>query len=356
MSTPPRRPRVPHPSRRSLLAAGGALGAAALLTACGGGDADTTDGTDGTGGGEGSGGSGGWTFTDDRGETATLDATPRTVVGYVGSAAALHDYGVECAGVFGPTVLPGGGPDIQADGLDVDKLTVLGNAWGEFSVEDYARLEPDLLISDLHAPGEQLWYVPEDSADEILALAPAIGILTQSGVLLREVVERYAELAEALGADINADAVTRARAGFDDAAETLRRAARDNAGLRVLALSATEDALWCCVPGDFSDLAYYRDLGVEFVVPDDPEEGGFFQSLSWENADLYPADLLLVDNRTGNLQPADLDGSKPTWRNLAAVRAGQVASWTAEPTYSYAGCAPLLTDLAEAVRSARPLS
>jgi iron complex transport system substrate-binding protein len=346
MRPSPHRPALPS-RRRLLAAAGGSVATAALLTACG--DAD------GDGGGDSSG-SGGWTFTDDRGETVTLDRRPETLVGYVGSAAALHDYGIECAAVFGPTVRDDGEPDVQAEGLDVDRLTVLGNTWGEFSVEDYAELEPELLISDLHAPGEQLWYVPEDSADEILALAPGIGILTQSGVLLREAVERYAELAEALGADMTADPVAQARTRFDDAAETLRRAARDNPGLRVLALSATEDALYLCVPGDFSDLAYYRDLGVEFTVPDDTDEGGYWQSVSWENADLYPADLLLVDNRTGNLQPADLDDAKPTWRTLPAVRAGQVASWTPEPTYSYAGCAPLLTGLANAIRTASRLS
>ncbi|MEO3756596.1 ABC transporter substrate-binding protein [Streptomyces sp. B6B3] len=335
----------PPLTRRGLFAAGGSFGAAALLTACGDGSGDAADGGDGSGSG--------WTFTDDRGDRLELDGTPERIVGYVGSAAALYDYGIECTGVFGPTVLANGEPDVQAANLDVDRLTVLGNAWGEFNVEEYARLEPQLLVSNMHVPPE-LWYVPEDSADEILSLAPSAGILTQGSSLL-SVVERYAELAEALGADLAAASATEARTGFEDAAETLRGTARDAQGLRVLALSATPDLLYLAVPGDFSDLTYYRDLGVEFVVPEDVDEGGHWQTVSWENADLYPADLILVDGRTGNLQPADLDRDKPTWRTLPAVQAGQVATWTPEPTYSYAGCTPPLTALADAVRAARPL-
>ncbi len=340
-----RRTGAPFPplTRRGLLAAGGSFGAAALLTGCGDDAADD----DAPGGGDG------WTFTDDRGERLTLDAAPERIVGYVGSAAALHDYGIECTGVFGPTVLANGEPDVQATNLDVDRLTVLGNAWGEFNVEEYARLEPQLLVSDMHVP-EELWYVPEESADEILSLAPSAGILTQ-GTSLRSAVERYAELAEALGADLTAASVAEARTGFEAAAEALRQAARDTPGLRVLALSATPDLVYLAIPGDFSDLAYYRDLGVEFVVPEHPDPAGNWEIVSWENADLYPADLILVDSRTGNLQPADLDDAKPTWRNLPAVQAGQVAGWTPEPTYSHAGCSPPLAALAEAVRTARPL-
>ncbi|MGK5530422.1 ABC transporter substrate-binding protein [Streptomyces sp. URMC 129] len=331
-----------RPSRRALLRTGGALGTGALLTACGGGNAPTAPDS----------GSGAFRFTDDRGETVELDAVPERVVAYVGSAAALHDYGVTCVGVFGPTVLPDGEPDVQAGRLDIDALTVIGNAWGEFDIETYARLEPDLLVSAVHDP-PGLWYVPPDTADEVSGLAPGVGIRTLD-TPLRTTIGRYADLAAALGADLGAPAVTAAEARFEEASEALRRAARDNPGIKVLAVSATDDMLWFAVPDALPDLTYYRELGVEFVSPGAPDEtGGVFRSASWENADAHPADLLLVDHRTGNLQPDRLTGTKPTWRALPAVRAGQVASWAPEPTHSHAGCAPLLEALADAVRSAR---
>jgi iron complex transport system substrate-binding protein len=97
---------------------------------------------------------------------------------------------------------------------------------------------------------------------------------------------------------------------------------------------------------------YYRQLGVDLVVPDKVDKGGYFQSLSWENADAYRADLIMLDDRTGTLQPNDL-ASKPTWSRLPAVRAGQVIPWSSEPRFSYAGAAPLLEALAKAVQNAK---
>lgn len=157
-------PRVrSHPlSRRGLLTAFGALGIGSLATACGGAPS----------GSESKGGS--WSFEDDRGTTVQTDGRPEAIVAFVGTAAVLHDYGIECVGVFGPTKGEDGEADVQAGDLDVDKVTVLGNAWGEFSIEEYAALEPDVLISSMYEE-DTLWYVPEESEEEILSIAPSIG-------------------------------------------------------------------------------------------------------------------------------------------------------------------------------------
>lgn len=350
---PGRRRRQPTPSRRSLLAAGGALGAGALLGACGrgGSDASKEPATSGDGAGAGP-----FRFTDDRGETVALDGPAERVVAFIGSAAALADYGVECVGVFGPTRGADGRPDPQAGEVDVDRVTVLGQEWGEFDLEEYALLEPQLVVSNMFEPGT-LWYVPEESAEEITGLAPSVGILVAPSddhpdLTLTTPIERYAELAEALGADLGAEPVTRARTRFEEAAESLRRAARDNPGIRVLACSADADLFYASNPGTAADLRYFQELGVDLVVPEELDDLGFYQSLSWENADAYPADVLLLDARSVAVQPEDLAG-KPTWDRLPAVQAGQVVPWHSEPRYSHAGCAPLLEELAEAIGSAR---
>ncbi|GGY11703.1 ABC transporter substrate-binding protein [Streptomyces hiroshimensis] len=329
-------------SRRGLLAAGGALGAGALLTACGGG------GSKGSSDGD-SGGSGSWSFKDDRGETAKAPRTPKKVVAFTGSAAALHDFGIECTAVFGPTTLKDGKPDPQAGDLDVGKLTVLGNAWGEFNVEKYAALSPELLVTNM-LQGTELWYVPDESKKKILGFAPGIGI-NVTKVSLTRVIGRYAELAASLGADLKAKQVTDAKARFEKASETLRKAAQANKGLKVVAASGSTDLLYVSDPGVYADLSYFKSLGVDFIVPD-KVTGGFFESLSWENAGKYPADLILLDNRSAALQPKDL-AAKPTWAGLPAVKAGQVSPWLSEPRYSYAGCAPLVEALAEAVQKAK---
>ena len=98
-------------------------------------------------------------------------------------------------------------------------------------------------------------------------------------------------------------------------------------------------------------LMYFRDLGVDFVVPEKTDGGDYFEGLSWENADRYGADLILLDARPTALQPADMQ-SKPTWRQLPAVKANQITPWDAVPRFSYAGSAPLIENLAKAIQDA----
>ncbi|MEE1943220.1 ABC transporter substrate-binding protein [Streptomyces sp. TRM 70361] len=332
-------------SRRGLLAAGGALGLGAFLTACGdeGGSSGSPEG------GASRQGSGSWSFEDDRGETVKADSVPKKIVAFTGTAAALYDYGVECSGVFGPTRLENGEPDPQAGELDVDKVTVLGNVWGEFNVEKYAALGPELLVTNMYEQ-DALWYVPDESKDKILSLAPSVGIMV-ARTSLNDVLGRYTALASSLGADLKAKKVTDAKKSFEDASERLRRAAKAKRGLKVLAASASADLLYVSDPAAYADLTYFKELGVELITPG-KTEGGFFENLSWENADKYRADLVLLDNRTSALQPKDLTG-KPTWARLPAVKAGQVVPWASEPRFSHAGCAPLVDALAEALEGAR---
>lgn len=335
-----RTPRSVSPSRRTLLTAGGALGLGALVAACGGGGGKTSS--------EPAGAKGPWSFTDDRRTTAKSDRTPARVVAFTAAAAALHDFGVECVGVFGPTTLKNGAADPQAGDIDVAKVTVLGNVWGEFNVEKYAALAPDLLVTNMYQP-DALWYVPDDTKKKILSLAPSVAFTT-AGVPLTEPIRRYAELAASLGADLKAAKVTDAKARFEKASETLRRVAKAKGGLKVLAASGSADLLYVSTPGVYADLSYFRSLGVDVITPG-KVTGGFFENLSWENADKYPADLILLDDRTSALQPKDL-AAKPTWAQLPAVKAGQVTPWASEPRFSYAGAAPLIERLAAAVEKA----
>ncbi|GAA2332210.1 ABC transporter substrate-binding protein [Streptomyces caniferus] len=331
------------PSRRGILAAGGALGIGALLAACGG---------DKSAGGANSGaGTGPWSFTDDRKQTVTLKNTPQRIVAFTGTAAALHDFGIDdrIVGVFGPTKLKNGKPDPQAGDLDVDKVTVIGNAYNQFNVEKYAALRPDLLVTNMYEPGA-LWFVPDDSKDKITKLAKSVA-LTSSRVPLIKIIERYAELAGSLGADLKAKKVTDAKARFEKASAALRKAAKAHP-VKVLACSGSPDLFYASNPGINADLMYYKSLGVDLIVPDHLDKGGYFESLSWENADKYQADVLLLDNRTATLQPKDL-AAKPSWAKLPAVKAGQITPWSSEPRFSYAGAAPLIESLAKAIESAK---
>ena len=92
-----------------------------------------------------------------------------------------------------------------------------------------------------------------------------------------------------------------------------------------------------------TDLLEFRRLGLDLVQPQEPN--GVWESLSWEQATRYPADLVLADNRANVLTPAQLN-EIPTWRELPAVRAGQVGPWQAEARLTFDGFAGILDELA----------
>ncbi|GLY00222.1 MULTISPECIES: ABC transporter substrate-binding protein [Actinoplanes] len=336
-------------SRRGLLAAGGAAGIGALLAACGGTDDSGSSPESSTAA------AGPWKFTDDQPKDLTADKTPERIVAFTGTAAALVDLGLQdkIVGVFGETKKADGTAEAQAGELDITKVEIIGNAWGEFSVEKYAALNPELLVTHMFDPGAY-WYIPDESKDKILSLAPTATI-TVGRVPLTKPIERYAALAESLGADLGAAKVTEAKARFEKAAADLSAAAKASGGIKVLAGSGAADIFYVSNPGVSSDLMYFKELGVDIIVPEKTDGGDYYESLSWENADKYAADIIFLDARTGTLQPADL-AAKPTWAELPAVKANQVFPWQAVPIYSWNGAAPLLEALTAAITKSKKLS
>ncbi|KOG36094.1 ABC transporter substrate-binding protein [Streptomyces resistomycificus] len=339
-------------SRRGILATGGALGLGAFLAGCGDSDSESS-GSDSTASAKASGP---WTFKDDRGTTVKLDKSPANIVAFTGVAAALYDYGISVKGVFGPTKTADGKADVQAGDMDISKVTVLGNVWDQFNVEKYAALAPDVLISTMFDDAGTLWYVPEASKDKIAKLAPSVGISVYDRQLTAP-LERMWELAESLGADMTATKVTDAKKAFEEAATRLRAAAKAKPEIKVLAGSASQELFYVSGTNLSIDLEYFKALGVNFVEPPESAKkqgGGWFESLSWENVDKYKADIIMMDDRSSAIQPADI--AEATWKKLPAVKAGQVIARSAEPILSYDKCTPLLTSLAEALEKAKKVS
>ncbi|GGJ17229.1 ABC transporter substrate-binding protein [Streptomyces brasiliensis] len=345
--------RATHLARRGILAAGGALGLGAALAACGDDNGKSTDSGRETAAAK----SGPWSFKDDRGQTAKADKVPSGIVAFVGVAAALYDYGIQAKGVFGPTTTKDGKADVQAGDMDVSKVTVLGNEWGQFNIEKYASLAPDLLVSTMFDNVGTLWYVPEESKKKIAAVgAPSVGISVYDRQLT-EPLQRMLALAKSLGADTTSAKVTEAKKRFEDAAARLRAAAKAKPGIKVMAGSASQDLFYVSGSNLSIDLEYFKALGVNFVEPPEKakaEGGGWYESLSWENVDKYDADIIMMDNRTSAIQPADI--TEGTWKKLPAVKAGQVIARNPEPILSYDKCAPLLEDLASAIEKAKKVS
>jgi iron complex transport system substrate-binding protein len=343
--------RATHLTRRGVLAAGGALGLGAVLAACG--DDGRSGGSEST---KAAAKSGPWTFKDDRGTTVKLDRIPANIVAFTGVAAALFDYGIEVKGVFGPTKTKDGKADVQAGDMDISKLTVLGNTWGQFSIEKYAALAPDVLISTMFDSTGSLWYVPEESKDKILKLAPSVGISVYDRQMPAS-LERMLALAESLGADVKSAKTVEAKKKFETAAERLRAAAKARPEIKVLAGSASDTIFYVSGSNLSIDLEYFKALGVNIVEPPAKAlkaSGGWFENLSWENVDKYPADIIIMDDRSATIQPADI--TEATWKKLPAVKAGQVIARSPEPIVSYDKCTPLLDNLAEAIENAKKVA
>jgi iron complex transport system substrate-binding protein len=328
-------------SRRTLFTGALGLGATAVLAACGGSD-DVSPSASGS-----AAAAGPFTYTDGRGKQVSLPTVPTKIVAQVGAAAALWDFGIRPIGIFGPSTKADGSKDPQAGGVDLASVTSVGNVFGEFNVEKYLSLAPELLVTCMYDP-KLLWYVPEDSQPQIEQIAPTIGVQL-SAVELPKAIGLYEELAGKLGANTASAEVTAAKAAFRTASAAVQTAgaAATAAGLRIGAYSAAKDTVYMAIPKYSPDLSHYLAQGVPLTVPEKPDsEGAWWESLSWENVGKYPLDVILYDARTQALPPAELLKTQPAWAALPAVKAGQVIDWYSEAQYSYQGYTPQLTNLA----------
>ncbi|GAA4947515.1 iron complex transport system substrate-binding protein [Nonomuraea thailandensis] len=332
-------------ARRGFLSGAAGLAAALALAACGDGGA-ATQATPAAPASSGAPAQGSWSFTDDRGKKLEQPKVPTRVVAQVGAAAALWDFGVRPIAVFGPHKLKDGSKDPQVGNVDITKVTGLGNVWDEFNVEQYIALQPDLLVSSMYINGT-LWYVPEKSKDTIEQVAPTAGVML-TGKSATEVIGTYEELAKSLGASM--EGVPEAKARMEAATKELARF-KD---LKILLASGGADAFWVVNPPEYPDIVHMVNAGLNVVTPAKVDEGGFFQTLSWENADEYDADVILYDTRTQALKPEEMM-KKPTFAKLPAVKAGQLYPWSAEAPFSYQGYATFLEELVANLKKAQPL-
>ncbi|WP_020502469.1 ABC transporter substrate-binding protein [Sciscionella marina] len=322
--------------RRGFLAVAGA-GAATALAACGSGQSGS--------------GAGSWEYTDDLGKHIRRDGQPKRIVAYVSCAAALWDFGIHPVGVFGPQRDDDGGKSLQAGNIDLGKVTSVGNGYDDFNIEKVASLKPDLVITGLAGdkPADR-WILKDQLADKVEKLAPVLAI-QESKKPQPKVIEAYGKLAQRLGADLAG--IKKAREEFEKTGEELRSALREKQGLRVEVVYGDNEGMYVANPKFYSDLIYYTQLGMQLLGG----AGGadqFYEQLSWERADKYPADLILADSRKFSLSADQMKQKFPTFRQLPAVKANQIGAWNGEPRFSYQLATPELQRVVDAVKKAKP--
>jgi iron complex transport system substrate-binding protein len=278
-------------------------------------------------GGEDGGASGaGWSFTDDLGNTVELDEAPERIAGINDVMSSLWNYGVEPVATFGQTSTA---DDVAFEGRDLSDVEIVGESYGDIDLEQLAAADPDVIITTVYPTdsegtlddSEPLYGLESIEQQEQLAqIAPIIAVAWVGSAA--DVIERTAELAEALGADMGSDEVTAARADFEAAGEALTAAAAS--GLTVLPVAAyADEGFYMAKAADEPSLRMYQELGVQFVDPGG--EDYYWQTAGWEDVPQYPSDLILYSLR-GALPPEQM-AEQPTYNLLPAAQAGQVHPW-----------------------------
>ena len=188
------------------------------------------------------------------------------------------------------------------------------------------------------------------SSKKLTKLAPIVG--SAQGGSIVTLIEGYEKLAESLGADLDDAKVAAGKKEFDTAVANFKKTTAAKKGLTALAVSPTEDLLYVAVPEHAPELLDFQKWGLEVIEPSAPDKKfPYWENLSWENADKYQPDLLLMDDRSypGNVKLAD---KQPTWRNIKAAKSGATVPWPAYWLHTYPDYAKQLETLTTALNSA----
>ena len=308
-----------------------------LLASCG----EGSDASESSGGGS-------WTFTDGRGEKVSLDAPPEQIIAYDTAGAALWHLGVEPIGIFGQAPLD---ENPLLEGVDVSGIESVGEVYSEIDIEKVAELAPDLIVTAFspNNPADTPLFGFKDleQQEKLEAIAPIVAIEATS--VPTTVISQFEKLASALGADLESEDLVADRQRFEESVEQLKSAIAENPDVEVLAIGAYGNEIYFARPEHFPHLRQYTEWGLNLVEPDSGDEA--WQTASFEQADMYPADLILYDTRALSLS-LDALNEKPTWQTLPAVEAGQTVGFSAQEFWSYELYGSEIETLAEAVANA----
>ncbi len=268
----------------------------------------------------------GWEFTDDMGVTVSLDEAPTRVAGLNDVLSSLWNYGVEPVASFGQTSIA---DDVAFEGKDLSGVEVVGTSYGQIDLEALAAADPEVIVTSVYPTdsagtldpaGPYYGFESVEQQAQVEEIAPIIAIAWKGSAA--DVIERTAELAEALGVDLESEEMAGLRSAYDDASAALTAAAAS--GLTVLPVAAYPDeGFYMAKAPDDPSLRLYSELGVQFVDPGGSEY--FWQVAGWETVTDHPSDVILYSLR-GAMSPEEM-ATQPTYQLLPAVQAGQVHPW-----------------------------
>ena len=288
-----------------------------------------------------------WSYTDGTGTTVTLDHVPTRIIAHQDAAAGLIPLGIRPVGIYAD------GPIAEAkalQGLDLTGIEILGEAWGEINVEKVAALKPDLIIAEWW-PLDNAWsglVATKDVYGQVIKIAPVTGPVQGNSIIT--LINDYEKLATSLGADLSTPQVAADKAAFEAALGKFKASVAAKPNLVAEAVWAGTDGLYVAAPHASSELLDFASWGLKLVDPEIVDGRGYWETLSWETADKYQPDLILVDDRQKSTMETAL--AQPMWTSLKAAAAGQVTDWPAYWLRNYAAYAGALDKLTVAIDAA----
>jgi iron complex transport system substrate-binding protein len=270
-----------------------------------------------------------WTYTDDIGNTVTLDHRPAKVVGFADQALSLMSYGVQPVGVFGRMDVAS---DPRFSRYDMTGVKILGNTYGEIDLEALAALQPDLIVTGIYPSDrkgtidtKEPYYGFKDLEQQKKLEAIAKIVTVKVGGAGIDVIESNTKLALSLGAE--QAAVDTAKQAYDTASANLTRVAKEK-DLLVSAMYADADGIYLVKTADEPETQLYASLGVRYLNPN-PDGDYYWDIYSWENAArVKDVDVILLSSE--GFQQADLL-KQATFADSPALKAGQVYERSQSP-------------------------
>lgn len=285
-----------------------------------------------------------WSYTDSLGNTVTLDAVPTRIIASQDAAAGLIPLGIRPIAIYADSPVAEAKP---LQGLDLTGIEIIGQAWEEVDIEKAAALQPDLVIAE-YWPLDKGWSGGEKVYTALSQLAPITG--PTQGDSIVALIEDYEELAAGLGADLAKPEIASAKTNFEASLAAFKAAVAAKPNLTALAVWAGTDALYVAATAGSAELVDFHSWGLKLIDPETADDRGYWETLSWENADKYQPDLILVDNRSATTM--ETAKAQPTWTLMQAAAAGAVTDWPAFWLRNYAAYASELDKLTAAITAA----
>lgn len=285
-----------------------------------------------------------WSYTDSTGNTISLDAVPTRIIASQDAAAGLIPLGIRPIAIFADSPVAEAKP---LQGLDLTGIEIIGQAWEEVDIEKAAALQPDLVIAE-YWPLDKAWSGGEKVYTALSQLAPITG--PTQGDSIVTLIEDYEVLAASLGADLTQPEIADKKAAFEASLAAFKAAVAAKPNLTALAVWAGTDALYVAATAGSAELVDFHNWGLKLIDPEVADDRGYWETLSWENADKYQPDLILVDNRSATTM--ETAKAQPTWTLMQAAAAGAVTDWPAFWLRNYGAYASELDKLTSAINAA----